>query len=116
EKASLAHEEAVSRNTQGGVMVKATPTPPLEVSEAQLLLELLVIPLDPPAQLGAADQIDQGGRRRQGRQPVLARLLLPLRPLDQQPFLGMRLSTPVVAMRRPHPHRGKAPVQFPLAA
>src|SRR4051812_4359733 len=75
-KAPLAHEEAISRDAQGGVMVKATPTPPFEVVEAQFLLELLVVPLDPPAHLGGADQVDQGGRRRQGRQPVLARLLL----------------------------------------
>ena len=35
-------------------MVKAAPAPPLVVVEPQFLLELLVIPLDPPAQLGGA--------------------------------------------------------------
>src|SRR6186713_1868037 len=90
-KAPLANEEAISRDAQGGVMMEAAPTPPLKVVEAQFLLELLVVPFDPPAQLGGADQVDQGGRRRQGRQPVLARLLLSFRPLDQQPFLGVRL-------------------------
>src|SRR5215212_7520950 len=97
-------------------MVKATPTPPFEVVKAQLLFELLVIPQGPPAHLGGADQVDQGGRRRQGRQPVLARLLLPLRPLDQQPFLSVRLGTPVVAVRRPHPHGSKAPLQRAASA
>src|SRR5215218_11247045 len=90
EKAPLANEEAVSRDAQGGVMVKATPAPPLKVVEAQFLLQLLVVSFDPPAHLGGADQVDQGGRRRQGRQPVLARLLLSFRPLDQQPFLSVR--------------------------
>src|SRR5215212_8242635 len=99
-KAPLANEEAVSRDAQGGVMVKATPAPPLKVIKPQFLLELLVVSFDPPAHLGGADQIDQGGRHRQGRQPVLVRLLLSFRPLDQQPFLGGRLGTPVVAVRR----------------
>ena len=37
-KAPLANEEAVSRDAQGGVMVKATPTPPLKVIEAHSCL------------------------------------------------------------------------------
>src|SRR5688572_121815 len=97
-------------------MMEAAPTPPLKVVEAQFLLELLVVPFDPPAHLGGADQVNQGGRRRQGRQPILARLLLSFRPLDQQPFLGVRLSTPVVAVRRPHPHGSKAPLQLAASA
>src|SRR5215218_5637470 len=116
EKAPLANEEAVSRDAQGGVMVKATPAPSFVVIKPEFLLQLLVVPFDPPAQLGDADQVNQGGRRRQGRQPVLARLLLPLRPLDQQPFLGVRLGPPVVAVRRPHSHGDEAPLQFAAAA
>src|SRR3954463_9086168 len=70
EKTSLANEEAIGRNAQGGVMMKAAPAPPFIMIEPQFLLEILIIPLDPPAQLGPVNQIDQGGRRRQGREPV----------------------------------------------
>src|SRR3954465_1324269 len=73
--------ERGSHNAQGGVMMKAAPTPSFVMIEPQFLLEILIIPLNPPAQLGPVNQIDQG--RRQGREPVLARLFVAFRPLDQ---------------------------------
>ena len=97
-------------------MMKAAPAPSFIMIEPKFLLEILIIPLNPPAQLGPVNQIDQGGRRRQGREPVLGRLLVALRPLDQQPLLRMRLGPPVVAMGRTHPHRGEAPAQVTPAA
>src|SRR5918912_124911 len=118
EKAPLASEEAVGRDAQGGVVVEAAPAPPLVVVEPQLLLELPVIPLDPPARLGGRDQLLEAGRLGQGGEPVPGRLLLRLRPLDQQPLLRVRLGAPVVAVRRAHPHGGEAPAQLapaPLA-
>src|SRR5271165_5038199 len=69
-------------------MVEATPSPPFKMSEPDLLLELLIIALDAPAQLGGVDQIAECDAARQGREPVLGRLLLALGPLDQQPFFG----------------------------
>src|SRR4051812_24011681 len=86
EKASLANEEAVGRQAQGDVVVQAAPGASLEVAEPDLLLELAVIPLDPPATLGMAYQI---GQRRLGRQrdqpvaPVTGRVGV----LDEQPLL-----------------------------
>src|SRR5690349_22350014 len=97
-------------------MMKAAPAPPFVMVEPQFLLEILIIPLDPPAQFGPVNQIDQGGGRRQGREPVLARLRVALRPLDQQPLLRMRLGPPVVTMGWTHPHRGEAPAQVTPAA
>ena len=38
------------------MVVKATPSAPLEVIEADLLLELLIIALNAPAQLGEIDE------------------------------------------------------------
>src|SRR6186997_545518 len=111
EKTSLGNEEAIGRKAQGGVMMKAAPAASLIMIEPQFLLEILIIPLNPPAQFGPVNQIDQGGGRRQGREPVLARLLVVLRPLDQQPLLRMRLGPPIVTMRRTHPQRGEAPAQ-----
>src|SRR4051794_18122307 len=97
-------------------MMKAAPAASFVMIEPKFLLEVLVIPLNPPAQLGSVNQIDQGGGRRQGREPVLGRLLVTLRPLDQQPLLRMRLGPPIIAMGWTHPHRGEAPAQVTPAA
>src|SRR3954466_14467062 len=116
EKTSLANEEAIGRNAQGGVMMKAAPAASFIMIEPKFLLEILIIPLNPPAQLGPVNQIDQGGRRRQGREPVLGRLLVALRPLDQQPLPRMRLGPANIAMGGAHPQRGEAPTQVTPAA
>src|SRR6478672_11467238 len=116
EKTSLANEEAIGRKAQGGVMMKAAPATSFIMVEPEFLLEILVIPFNPPAQFGHVNQIDQGDRRRQGREPVLGRLRVALWPLDQQPLLRMRLGPPIIAMGRTHPHRGEAPAQVTSAA
>ena len=46
------------------------------------------------------DELGQGRRGRQGREPVLGRGGLALRPLDQDPLLGTWLVSPFIAMRR----------------
>src|SRR4051794_7889744 len=77
-------------------------------AEPQLLLQLLEVALDPPAQLGGRDQPLQRGGLGQGREPVLRRLLFPLRPLGQEPLLGPRFAPPRIAVRRPDPDGGEA--------
>jgi hypothetical protein len=72
-------------------VVEAAPSSSFEVAEADLLLELLVIALDAPAQLGEVDQTTEGDTFGKGRKPVFGWLLLSLGPLDQQPLSG-RLS------------------------
>src|SRR6478736_8174832 len=89
-------------------MVEAAPAAALVVPEPDFLLEILVIPLDAPAQLSQVDQIGEAGLLGQGRQPVLRRLRLALGPLDQQPFLLTRRAQPGVGVRRAHPGPGKA--------
>src|SRR5450631_247732 len=69
-------------------MMEAAPPASFIMPEADLLLELLIIALDAPAQLGGIDQIAECDAARQGREPVLGRLLFALGPLDQQPFFG----------------------------
>ncbi len=49
-------QEAAGGDAQRGVMMKATPTWALVVPEAKLLLDVLAIALDPPAQLGGVEQ------------------------------------------------------------
>ena len=89
-------------------MVEAAPAAALVVPEPDFLLEILVVPLDPPAQLSQVDHLLEADLLRQGRQPVLRRLRLALGPLDQQPFLLARRIQPGVGVRGAHPGPGKA--------
>ena len=63
EKASLAHEEAVRRQTQGDMVIEAAPA--LELGQTNLLLEFAIILLDPVAALDVPDEVLE---RRVGRQ------------------------------------------------
>jgi len=56
------------------VVVEASPTSAFEVIQAHFLLEVLVVALDAPAQLGELDQALEGDVGRQGGEPVLGRL------------------------------------------
>jgi hypothetical protein len=50
EKRSAEREESVGDGAESGVVVKASPGATLEMVESKLLLELLVVALDSPAQ------------------------------------------------------------------
>ena len=56
EKASLGHEEAVSRQTQGDMVVEAAPAAAPELGQADFLLEFAIILLDPVAAPGTSDE------------------------------------------------------------
>ena len=86
EKRSAERKEAVCDGAEAGVVVEASPCSPLEVVEPELLLHLLVVALDAPAQLGAADELFQRGADRERRQPELDRLGLSLRPCAEEPL------------------------------
>src|SRR5882724_12722238 len=88
--------------------MKAAPAASLEVSKAEFLLELLVVALDAPAQLGQIDQTGKVDGLRQGRQPVLCRFLLAFGPFDQQPFFGPRFAALEVAVGDPDAQPRKA--------
>src|SRR5215213_11878965 len=90
------------------MVVEAAPTTALGVPEPEFLLELLVVALNAPPELGEFDHAREANVLWQGREPVLGGLLLALRPLDQEPFLQARLSQPVIAMSGSHPHPCKA--------
>jgi hypothetical protein len=53
---TVRQQEAVGRDTQGGVMMKATPAPSLVVAQAEFLLEVLIVPFNTPAHFGGLDQ------------------------------------------------------------
>src|SRR5512134_411601 len=105
----LGDEESVGRDRERRVVVEAAPTSSLVMVEANLLLQILEVALDPPAQLGGIDQRCHGSVGGQGREPVFGRGILALRPFDQQPFFRPWLCPPVVAVRWPYAHGGEAP-------
>ncbi len=76
--------------TEGGVMVKAAPGAPLAVVETNLLLEVLIVALDAPAQLDRANQLSMRSIGRQRRQVVLRRRCFAVGPLADQPLLLTR--------------------------
>src|ERR1700756_5742951 len=73
------------------MMVEAAPAASLVVPKPDFLLELLIIPLKAPAQLGKIDEPLEAHVLRQRREPVFGRLCFPLGPLDQQPLRRQRL-------------------------
>src|SRR5712692_3164570 len=101
----LGDQEAVGGDAQRGVMVEAAPPSPLVMSQPDLLLEFLVVALDAPAPpgldpgVGEIDEPLDADLLGQRGQPVLGRLGLALRPLDEQPFLRADSLAQVVAMR-----------------
>src|SRR5262249_54269856 len=93
------------------MVVEASPAAALEVIEPQLILELLVISLDAPAQFGEMHEGGEGRRPRQGREPILGGGRRAAWPLDEQPLLGPRRGAPLIAVGRPHPDPGEARAQ-----
>jgi hypothetical protein len=73
------------------VVVEAAPPAPFIITQAEILLEFLIIKLDPPAQFGQVDQPIEGNFLGQGSEPILGRLGLVFQPLDRQPLFGARL-------------------------
>src|SRR4051812_3156350 len=86
------------------MVVEAAPAAALVVPEPEFLLELLVVALDAPSELGEFDHALEGDILGQGREPVFGGLPLAFRPLDHEPFLRAQLIQPVIAMSGSHPH------------
>ena len=62
--------------------MEAAPAASLVVSKAQFLFQLLIIALDPPAQLGQIDQAIEGHIRRDSGQPIFGGLGIAFGPFD----------------------------------
>src|SRR4051795_7087039 len=102
------NQEAVGCDAKRRVVMEPAPAAPLIVPQSEFLLELLVVALDAPAQLGQRDEAVEGDVLGKGGEPVFRRPLLLRRPLDQQPFLRAGFAKMIVAMRRPHSQTRKA--------
>src|SRR3990170_4801468 len=112
---TLCQQEPVGRNTQGGVMMKATPVSSLIMAQAELLFQFLVVPLNAPAHLGDSDQFYKGRRSGQRRKPVLRRFSLSEWPFDQQPLFFTQGLTLFITMRRTHAQRRETRGQHRMA-
>src|SRR3979490_1372774 len=88
-------------------MMEAAPPAAFEVPKPDFLLELLIVPLDTPAQLGEVDELAEAYIRRQRREPVFGRRGFTLGPLDQQPLLRQQFRRQL-AMPDSNAHAGKA--------
>ena len=95
-------------------MVETAPAAPFVIAKAKLLLELLIIALDPPAQFGDVDQLIKGNILEHDGKPIFRRLGFALRPLDQQPFFRAWLGQLGVAMPHGSSPWAKGPRSHPL--
>src|ERR1700722_14588001 len=89
-------------------MMEAAPAAAFVMPEPNLLLELLVVALDAPAQFCKIDEPLEADILRQRRETVFGRLFFALGPLDQQPLrrqlLGDQL---VVSDTDAHPRKAR---------
>src|SRR2546425_380074 len=76
----LCGKKRVRRDTERGVMVESPPASPFKMIEPQLVLQLLVVSLDAPAEHRELDQLGARRRQRQRGQPILDRGGLGARP------------------------------------
>src|SRR5262249_7738864 len=111
----LQQPEAVGQQRQAGAVVEASPGPPLEVVQAQRLLQLLVALLHRPAALPQADRLLATRPRRQvgeGELQLAVGLLLDQQPDRPRPGAGAVLP----ALARPDAQPGEARRQLALGA
>ena len=92
--------------------MKASPSAAFEMPEPDLLLELLIVALDPPAQFGEIDQALKGDIFGKGREPVFGRLRFVFGPLDQQPFFRPALAARKITPCSMNSHTSKARGQW----
>ena len=82
------------------MMMKAAPASSFVLAKTELLLEILVVPLDPPTQFRRGHQRSAADGRGQSGEEILGRFGFARGPFDQTPFLGAWRGTLIIAMRR----------------
>src|SRR5208283_2394557 len=108
DRRSFADEKTVGGDAEGGVMMESAPASPLEVGEAELAFEFLVVALDAPPQFGRVDELIEGRVLGQGRKPIFRRLFFALGPFDQKPFQRVGHRSLLVPRSRPDAHGSEA--------
>src|ERR1700746_1848026 len=87
-------------------MMEAAPAAALIMPESDFLLEIVIIALDAPAQLGEVDEAAERHVAVDGCEPELGGRSLALGPLDQQRLFGEPCFT--FLRGNAHAHAGKA--------
>ena len=77
-------KEAIGGQSERDVVVETPPATPLVIAETDLLFEIAIALLDPPAVLGGGDHRLERGVPGQRDQPVPHRIAVAHRPFDQQ--------------------------------
>ena len=103
----LGDQKSVGCDAQRGMVVEAAPASSFEMSEPDLLFELLIIALDTPTQFGEVHEFAEGNVFRQGRKPIFGRLFLPSGHSINSHSSG-RISECVISMCDTNPHASKA--------
>src|SRR5215470_2848435 len=95
-------------------MMEAWPAAALIMSKADFLLEILIVALDAPAQLGKIDEAAERHFPVDDCEPVLGGFGLTLRPFDEQYLFAKTCFAP--DRRRAHAHAGEARLQLLVRA
>src|SRR5262249_10897790 len=95
-------------------MMEARPAAALVMPEAGFLLEVLIIALDAPAQLGEVQEAAERHVRVDGCEPVLGRCGLTFGPFDEQRLFGKTCFAPDRCSA--YLHTGKARPQLHVGA
>src|SRR3982074_901516 len=98
-------------------MAEAAPSSPFEMPEPCVLLEFLIVALDPPAHLGNINELPEGVVSWKRREPVFDRLLLTIGAFHQEPTLPPGVGAPVIPMCNTNAQAGKSrgqPLRRPL--
>ena len=94
----LCDEESVGCNAKCGVVVKTSPTPPLEMAEPDFLLQFEIVAFDAPAHFRRVHEMRERDGFIQCRKPKFRRRFFIFWPFDQQPFLGNRFCCRIAIM------------------
>ena len=84
----LGDQESIGCDRHRAVMVKASPRASIIVAEADFLLELLIVALDSPTQLGEIDEVAERHVVLDGCEPEFCGCSFILGPFDQQCLFG----------------------------
>jgi hypothetical protein len=98
------------------MVMEPSPAPSLKVIETKLLLEFLVVPVNPPSEFGQIHHPFEVNRFGKVGHPVLGWLLLSFGPLDEEPLFRGKLSPVVVSVGLPDPKSCKAGGEFLMGA
>ena len=107
-------QECEGHHHEHDVVVPAPPRTPLDVVEAEYVLQLAVAVFHQPVALGNGDQPLQTRFRRQVAEEVTRRRFGALGPLGEQPACGEQFLARREPVRRPHPQGGESARRPPL--